>query len=86
MKIDKKIILFLVFVLTLLISLLVLLFILPPSSQDALDLEPPIEKAIDFLKLTDEPHALLWLDVIYRRFGIQEFADSSQNCCSCSLL
>ena len=78
MKIDKKNILFLVFVLTVLISLLVLLFILPPSSQDALDLEPPIEKAINFLKLTDEPHALLWLDVIYRRFGIQEFADSSQ--------
>ena len=37
-----------------------------------------IDKAIKWLEETDEPYALLFLDVIYRRFGIEEFADASQ--------
>jgi hypothetical protein len=78
MKIDKREILFFVFVLIISISLLVLLVVLPPSFESHHDLEVSIEKAIDFLEFSDEPHALLWLDVIYRRFEIQEFANSSQ--------
>lgn len=42
------------------------------------DLELPIKKAISFLELSNEPHALLWVDVIHRRFGIEDFADSLQ--------
>ena len=42
------------------------------------DLELPIKNVIGFLDLSNEPHALLWLDVIHRRFGIEEFADSLQ--------
>jgi hypothetical protein len=78
MKIDKREILFFIVVLIISISLLVLFVVLPPSFQSRPDLELPIEKAIDFLELSDEPHALLWLDVIYRSFEIQEFANSSQ--------
>ena len=37
-----------------------------------------IASAINFLKDTKEPDALLMLNVIYRRFGISEFADSLQ--------
>jgi hypothetical protein len=78
MKIDKRKILLFAFVIIAIISLLVVLFVLPSFFYNPPDLEPSIEKAIDFLELTDEPHALLWLDVIYRRFGIQEFANCSQ--------
>jgi hypothetical protein len=42
------------------------------------DLHTATTKAIDFLEDRREPYALLWLDVIYRRFGIEEFADSLQ--------
>ncbi len=79
MKFDKRKTLLFIFVFSILISLLIILFSFLPSFQPSLDLEQPIKKAIDYLALTDEPHALLWLDVIYRRFGIQEFADSSQH-------
>ena len=34
-----------------------------------------VAKAIDFLKDTREPYALLFMHVIHRRFGIEEFAD-----------
>ncbi|MGB9959108.1 MAG: hypothetical protein ACPLKQ_01115 [Candidatus Bathyarchaeales archaeon] len=37
-----------------------------------------VEKAIAFFKDTREPYALLWLNVIYRRFGVSEFADALQ--------
>jgi hypothetical protein len=42
------------------------------------DLSRAVAKAIDFFKDSHEPYALLWLDVIYRRFGIAEFADALQ--------
>jgi hypothetical protein len=42
------------------------------------DLHTAIAKAIDFLEDEREPYALLWFDVMYRRFGINEFADSLQ--------
>jgi len=34
-----------------------------------------IAKAIDFLKDTRAPHALLFMTILHRRFGIEEFAD-----------
>ena len=33
-----------------------------------------IASAVDFLKGTREPHALLFLNILHRRFGIEEFA------------
>jgi len=41
-------------------------------------LEGAIENAIDFMEESREPYGLLMLDVVYRRFGIEEFADSLQ--------
>ena len=35
-----------------------------------------VAKAIEFFKASREPDALLWLDVMHRRFGIEEFADA----------
>ena len=44
---------------------------------------PPVDKlhaavanAIKFFAASREPYALLWLDVMHRRFGISEFADA----------
>ncbi len=74
MRLSKqKVLLFVAFIIVL-FSLL----IIPPYLHTIPDLELPIENAIDFLELSNEPHALLWLDVIHRRFGIEEFADSLQ--------
>jgi hypothetical protein len=42
------------------------------------NLDIAIENAIDFMDKSREPYGLLMLDVIYRRFGIEEFADSLQ--------
>lgn len=41
-------------------------------------LQPETEKAINYLAHTQEPYALLLLNVLYRRFGIAEFNDSLQ--------
>ncbi len=38
----------------------------------------PIVNAINFFKQSNEPEAMLWLDVMHRRFGIEEFANSLQ--------
>ena len=54
------------------------LYLLQPQLHPVPDVQLPVANAINFLEGTDEPHALLWLDVIYRRFGIAEFADSLQ--------
>ena len=35
-------------------------------------------KAIAFLRDVREPHALLFMGLIYRRFGVEEFADTLQ--------
>jgi hypothetical protein len=37
-----------------------------------------VTKAIDYFKNSAEPYALLWMDVIHRRFGIAAFADALQ--------
>jgi hypothetical protein len=75
MKLSKRRALLLAFCITALCSLLV---VVPLLKQPEPDLETAIAKAIDFLEDKREPYALLWLDVIYRRFGITEFANSLQ--------
>ena len=42
------------------------------------DLNTAVANAIDFFKESREPHALLWLAVMHRRFGIEQFADALQ--------
>lgn len=51
--------------------------LLHPAGQPN-TLQSAIEKAIGYLKDSREPYALLWLDVMHRRFGISEFADALQ--------
>ena len=40
------------------------------------DVRAVVANAIEFLEAVREPHALLFLDIIHRRFGIEEFAGS----------
>jgi len=75
MKLSKRRVLLLAFFITVLCSLLVAVPILMRPEPD---LQTAITKAIDFLEDKREPYALLWLDMIYRRFGISEFSDSLQ--------
>jgi hypothetical protein len=42
------------------------------------DLNSAIVRAIKFFDGSREPHALLWLAVMYQRFGVEEFADALQ--------
>ncbi len=42
------------------------------------DLNKAIAKSIRFFEKSREPHALLWLAVMHRRFAIAEFADALQ--------
>lgn len=35
-----------------------------------------VTRAVEYLAGSDEPHALLWLAVMHRHFGIEEFADA----------
>jgi hypothetical protein len=41
-------------------------------------LQRAVANSIDFFEGSREPYALLWLDVMYRRFGIAAFADALQ--------
>jgi hypothetical protein len=42
-------------------------------------METVVTNAINYLKESDEPYALLWLDVMHRRFGIEEFSIALQS-------
>lgn len=52
------------------------IWIFQPASTPKSDLKLAVENAIGFFESSGEPLAVLWLDVIYRRFGIVEFADA----------
>ena len=52
------------------------LLLRPVNPPDAL--QSSVTSAINFIKGTNEPNALLLLDVMHRRFGIAEFADALQ--------
>ena len=62
-----------------------------PTEQEPTELDPTlvtsptqtnclisVAKAIKFFEWSQEPEAMLWLDVMHRRFGIVEFANSLQ--------
>ena len=57
-----------------LIAIPILLTLSNPTSE----LDNAIQKAINYFEDFHEPYGLLMLNVMYRRFGIQEFADSLQ--------
>jgi len=40
------------------------------------DLRSRIAKAVSFLKSTREPHALLFMNLIYRRYGVKDFSEA----------
>lgn len=71
---------FLVFILIVLtVPLLASSLIQPPTNLlSPSDHSAAIEKAINFFIDSHDPYALLFLDVIYRRFGILDFEDSLQ--------
>ncbi|PVX25656.1 MAG: hypothetical protein CW716_07575 [Candidatus Bathyarchaeum sp.] len=73
MNFTKSRALILALCITALCSLLLAVPLLAPPTPDR---QTAIAKAINFLENTDEPYGLLFLDVIYRRFGVEEFADS----------
>jgi len=71
--------LFLVLCITALCILLIVpLMLLPTPPPETVDTTQAVSRAIGFLENTTEPDALLMLNVMYRRFGITEFADALQ--------
>lgn len=58
-------------------SLVAIPILLNLASQ-SYSVDTAIENAIAFMEESREPYGLLMLDVIYRRFGIEEFSDSLQ--------
>ena len=80
MKFNKNRILVLIFSLISLGSIITVVLLQSPTPE--ITPEPKyslaIDKAIKFFEASYEPYALLFLDVIFRRFGIEEFADSLQ--------
>lgn len=47
----------------------------PPVQQNYSE---PVLKAINYFSTSTEPEAMLWLDVMHRRFGIDEFTNALQ--------
>lgn len=47
----------------------------PPTEAE---LQTAVLNATSYLDTCTEPYTLLWLDMMYRRFGVTEFADSLQ--------
>ena len=47
----------------------------PPVQQNYSE---PVLKAINYFRTPTEPEAMLWLDVMHRRFGIDEFTNALQ--------
>jgi hypothetical protein len=81
MKLSKRTTLLLAFSITLLFSLLLVVPLLinpEPDLPTEHELHNAITNAIDLIEDTREPYAVLWLDVMHRRFGIVEFADALQ--------
>ncbi len=58
------------------IAICSLLLAPPLLASPVPDMQTTITNAISYLENSDEAYALLWLDVMYRRFGIEEFADA----------
>jgi hypothetical protein len=76
MKLSKRRITLLAFCIIALCS--IILASTPILKHPEPDLHTVTTKAIEYLENRREPYALLWLDVLHRRFGIEEFTDSLQ--------
>lgn len=58
-----------------------------PTKTDPIPITPQVQKnysapvlnAINYFKTSAEPEAMLWLDVMHRRFGINEFTNAMEN-------
>ncbi len=74
MKLSKRNVLFLVFC----IAALSTLILLPPLNSKS-DMQSAIDRTVDYLENIDESYALLWCNVMYRRFGITEFSDALEH-------
>jgi len=59
------------------LCILLVVTLLYPANQPK-TLQNAVTKAIDYLKESTDPYALLWLDMIHRRFGIEEFSATLQ--------
>ena len=70
MKLSKRTIPVLIFCIAALSTIILLPSLLNPKSG----MQYTIDHAVDYLKNTDEPYALLWCNVMCRRFGITEFS------------
>ncbi len=46
--------------------------------QTSEPLHAAVAKAVSFFEETQEPHALLWLEIIHQSFRVEEFADALQ--------
>lgn len=51
----------------------------PPTPPVQKNYSTPVLKAINFFRTSTEPEAMLWFDVMHRRFGIQEFSNALEN-------
>jgi hypothetical protein len=51
---------------------------IPPTPLIQQNYSAPVSNAIDFFKTSTEPEAMLWLDLMNRRFGIVEFANAME--------
>jgi len=63
------------------VSILVTVLLLPSANEALQGLDQTVTKAINYLEKTEDsiqPYGLLFLNVIYRRFGVQEFANTLQ--------
>ena len=78
MKVSKRRVHIVVFSVTIICALLIATIILYPEPEvSSSEIEAAINKAIPvFDHGSGDPYALLFLDVLYRRFGIVQFADS----------
>jgi len=80
MRLNRHRYLFLAFI-VLVVFLPLLAYSLIPQASNSSDKStytPSIEKSINFFNDSRDPYALLFLDVIYRRFDVMEFKDSLQ--------
>jgi hypothetical protein len=48
----------------------------PPTPPVQKNYSAPVMNAINFFRTTTEPEAMLWFDVMHRRFGIDEFTNA----------
>ncbi|MFA5366064.1 MAG: hypothetical protein WC325_12855 [Candidatus Bathyarchaeia archaeon] len=80
MKISKRIVLVLALCTTALCSLIIAVPLLTPDNEqntpNETAIQTAIKKAITYLEDDYQPYGLLFLNVMYRRFGVTEFSNA----------